>query len=176
MYKIDILLKQNQKVFHTQDLALLWGIINKNTLYTTIKRYVNKGVLIPIHKGFYSTIPVQNIDPIRVGVGFLHTYAYLSTETILLKSGIIFQDMKIITFISDKSTSFSIGKNDYKSRKMSDCYLNNDCGLERKDGIFYASPERAVADMLYFNPKQYFDNKKEIDWKKVKKIQKEVGY
>ena len=40
MYKIDVLLKQDQKVFHTQDLALLWGIINKNTLYTTIKRYL----------------------------------------------------------------------------------------------------------------------------------------
>jgi hypothetical protein len=39
-----------------------------------------------------------------------------------------------------------------------------------------ANIERAVADLLYFNSNYYFDNKKRIDWKKVKKIQKEVGY
>lgn len=37
MYRIDKLLKANQKLFHTKDIYLLWGITNKNTLYTTIK-------------------------------------------------------------------------------------------------------------------------------------------
>ena len=34
--KLNILLKHPQNLFHTKDLALLWGIKNTNTLYTTI--------------------------------------------------------------------------------------------------------------------------------------------
>jgi hypothetical protein len=33
-----------------------------------------------------------------------------------------------------------------------------------------------VADMLYFNPKYYFDLAESIDFEKVAVIQKEVGY
>jgi len=39
-----------------------------------------------------------------------------------------------------------------------------------------ASLERAVADILYFNPTYYFDAHNIIDWTKVKNIQKEIGY
>ena len=61
MYKIDKLLKLNRDLYHTGDLGVLWEITNKNTLYTTIKRYVQKGILIPIHKGLYATKPLDKI-------------------------------------------------------------------------------------------------------------------
>ena len=64
MYKINKLLQAPTKLFHTQDLALLWGISNRNTLYTQIKRYVQKSILHPIHKGFYATV-----NPDRIGFG-----------------------------------------------------------------------------------------------------------
>ena len=56
MYRISELIKLDHKIYHSNDLAILWGITNKNTLYTTIKRYVQKGVLTPIDRGLYSTI------------------------------------------------------------------------------------------------------------------------
>jgi hypothetical protein len=43
-------------------------------------------------------------------------------------------------------------------------------------GIFMASTERAVADMLYFNPKYHFDIPESINFDTVKSIQKEIGY
>ena len=79
MNKVNILLKQNRLVFHTTDLGLLWKIDNKNTLLTTIKRYVKKGILIRIHKGLYTTKPVDELDPYEVGVAYVHQYAYVST-------------------------------------------------------------------------------------------------
>jgi hypothetical protein len=37
-----------------------------------------------------------------------------------------------------------------------------------------ALPERAVADLLYYNPKAYFDAP--LNWKKIQRIQKKIGY
>src|SRR3990167_5365018 len=137
MYKIDKLLKQDRQLFHTTDLALLWEMDNKNTLYTTIKRYVQKGILIPIHKGFYSTVPTDHIDPIEVGIGALHRFAYVSCESILVEAGIIFQKDQYISLISDVSRTFSIGENRYRVRKIKQSILFNDCEIINKSGIFF---------------------------------------
>lgn len=176
MYRIDTLLKQDQKLFHTKDLALLWGIENQNTLYITISRYIKSGVLIPIHKGYYSTIPLSQLSPVRIGVGYLHRYAYQSCENVLIKAGIIFQKQNYITLISDVSKKFIVTGHQFLVRKMNDQYLYNNSGIEYTDGTFTATTERAVSDMLYFSPNYHFDNRQGIDWKKVQTIKKEVGY
>ena len=168
MYKIDKLLKLNRDLYHTGDLCVLWEITNKNTLYTTIKRYVQKGILIPIHKGLYATKPLDKIDPILLGLAVIHDYAYVSCETVLAKEGLINQIVFPITLVSGKSQKFSAGGNHYVVRKLALKYLYNPKGI--------GTSERAVADMLYFRPSYHFDGENMIDWKKVKFIQKEVGY
>lgn len=176
MYRINSLLKQDQKLFHTADLALLWKIDNKNTLYTTIKRYVRSGILLPIHKGFYSTVPLHQLDPVRIGQGFLHTYAYLSGETILVQAGIIFQDLPYFTLISNRSTTFSVGGYSFKVRAIKPAILHNPYGIDYRHNHWVANTARAVADMLYFNPKVHFDNPQGIDWEKVSTVQQHVAY
>lgn len=176
MYRLNILLKQDQKLFHTSDLAILWRMKNKNTLYTTIKRYVQKGILIPIHKGFYSTIPLDQIDDARLGIGYLHRFAYLSCETVLVKAGVIFQKVYPITLVSDISKKFKIKNRYYSVRKLKNSFLHNNIGINNINGVNAAIPERACADILYFNPHFQIDAKKMLNWKKVRNIQKEVGY
>ena len=174
--KLNILLKHSQNLFHTKDLALLWDIKNTNTLYTTIQRYVKNGILIRVQKGFYSKISLDKLDPIKLGMAFLHSFCYLSAESILVKEGIIFQSMPCITLISDKSTKFKIGNYSYVSRQMKDEFLFNEAGIIEKDNIKQATLERAIADIIYYNPNYYFDASNLINWKKVRKIQKEVGF
>lgn len=174
--KIAKLAKLGDSVFHTQDLANLWQIKDPNTLYIQIKRYVDKGILHRIYKGFYSIKPISEIDPFLLGVKALHEYCYVSTETVLSLKGIIQQNISQITLISSQSKKFKIGKNRYYSRKLSDKYLFNSAGIIKKNGINFAGAERAIADMLYFNPKAYFDAENLINWKKVRDIQKEIGY
>ena len=176
MYKIDVLLKQNRKLFHTSDLSILWGTDNLNTLYTTIKRYIERGILIPVHKGLYSVIPLDQLDPIVLGMIALHTYAYVSCETVLTNSGINFQSGEATTLVSSVSKRFSLAGHTYIVRKMTDRFLYNDAGVQRLDGVLTASLLRAVTDMLYFHPTAYFDNPKSIDWKAVHALQKEVGF
>jgi hypothetical protein len=176
MYKIDKLLKLDQKLFHTQDLAVLWEITNKNTLYTVIKRYMAKGVLIPIYKGLYSTVSLSQLSPERLGVALIHKYTYLSCETILAREGIIFQSVYPLTFVSSSPQKFQVGNLFYSFRQMKPEFLFNQTGINNVNGILIATAERAIADMQYFNPRYYFDSVNRINWKAVKLIQKQVGY
>lgn len=174
--KIDKLLKSSQDLFHTQDLALLWGIENRNTLYTTVKRYVERGILIRIKKGFYSKVPLEQLDPVKVGMSFLHSFCYLSTESILSREGVISQSIPYFTLVSNKSKKFEIRNYFYIARQMKDEFLFNEVGVLEKDGIKEAVLERAVADMTYYSSSYHFDAPNLVDWKKLEKIKKEVGY
>ncbi len=176
MYRINELIKFDRKLYHTNDLAILWGIANKNTLYTTVKRYVKKGILIPVFKGLYTTVPISQLDPGALGQAIIHNKTYLTTESVLAREGIIAQTTYMYTFVSSLSKKVTVGNMIFLYRKLNDIYLNNPAGVEAKDGYYTATIERAVADMLYFNPKYHFDMYDSINWEKVKSMQKEVGY
>ena len=168
--------KLNEEVFHVDDLAALWQIKDKNTLHTTLKRYNQQKLLFRIYRGLYSIKPINKVNPFLLGVKALHAYAYISAETVISISGIITQDIRSITLISNKSKRFNIGEYDFYSRKLSERFLYNPAGIEIVNGVKTASLERAIADLLYYNPKYFFDADSNISWKKVKAIQAEVGY
>lgn len=156
--KQDLLLKSGCRLFHTQDLAVLWGVHNRNTLYTTIKRYVQNGILIKIIKGLYSTVPLSHIDKYALGSALIHKFCYVSCETILAQEGVINQDIIPITFVSSVSQRIEINGTEYVYRRLKPEILFDPIGVEKRDGYFTASRRRAISDMLYFNPKYYFDN------------------
>lgn len=168
--------KLNQTVFHAKDLANLWQIKNPNTLYTTIQRYVQKGLLFRIYKGFLAIKPLNQINPLLLGIKALHRPAYISGETILSQAGIIQQNINCVTLISSVSKKFSIGQYHYHCRCLSDKFLHQNIGIIKKNDINTATINRAIADMLYFNSKTYFDATQLINWQKVKEIQKQIGY
>ena len=170
------LVRMNELILHIEDLANIWKIKNKNTLHTTLKRYVKKSFLYHIYRGFYSLDVIDKIPPYLLGAKALHEYCYISTESVLIKNGIVQQKENYITFVSSKSKKFKIGDNYFYSRQMNDQYLFQDVGIIKKDGVNMATTERAVADLLYFNPSFYFDANNNINWKEVKKIQKIIGY
>lgn len=174
--KLDQLLKSDQKLFHTQDLALLWDINNRNTLYTAIKRLLKRGVLIAVKKGLYSVLPLDQIDIVRLGPALIHQFCYLSTETVLAKEGIISQKVYPVTFVASLSRKIKQDNNLFVFRKLKTQYLFCPEGITQEGGVYIAGKERAVADMLYFNPKYYFDNSSLVDWEKVSGIQRKVGY
>lgn len=169
-----ILLQQNKRIFHTQDLAILWNITNKNTLYTTIKRYIDRHILFPIQKSLYSTVPPEQVNPIALGLAALHRPAYCSCETVLIRAGYLNQVISEITFVSEQSKQFIVGGHRYRSRQLSDAFLYNPIGIEKNNGVAIASPERAAADLLYFNPRVHFDAP--VDWARIKQLQKKIGY
>jgi predicted transcriptional regulator of viral defense system len=171
------LAKLGETLFHADDLANLWSIANKNTLHVTLKRYVDQGLFFRIYKGFYSLKPLSQINPLLLGQKALHRYAYVSTETILAEKGIMLQSLNTITLVSSRTKRFTIGTNQYLSRTLSDKFLYQTSGiLTGENGLRTASVERAVADMLYFNPLVLLDGAHLVEWKKVWHLQEELGY
>ena len=165
-----------EEVFHIRDLANLWEIRDKNNLHTTLKRYAQKGLLFRIYRGFYAIKPLEQIEPWILGIKAVHCFAYIGTETILFRDGIINQKLNFITMLSSKSKNFTLGNNFYSSRQLDDKYLYNPAGIIKENNIQISTAPRAIADLLYFNPQYYFDNNSLINWPEVKKIQKLLGY
>jgi len=174
--RFAMLARLGEVVFSMQDLANLWDITNKNNLHTTLKRYCQQGLIFRVFRGLYAIKPLLNVDPFVLGLRAAGEFAYLSTESTLVREGIIQQSLAQITIVGQKSQRFAILQNEFRVRQLADQYLFNPAGIVEKDGIRLATTERAVADLLYFNPKAFFDGSQHIDWKKVKKIQTEIGY
>lgn len=174
--RIAVLARQPHPIFHAHDLYLLWGLKNKNTLYTLLKRYAQRGLLFRVYKGLYSLLPIKKLDPLLLGVKALHGFAYVSTETVLVREGIISQVDYATTLVSASSRHFQIGPHSFRSRQLRDSYLYNPAGIFEEDGILRATVERAVADLLYFNPNAYLDGYNRINVKKLHDLQREIGY
>jgi predicted transcriptional regulator of viral defense system len=170
------LARMGEVVFHARDAAVIWGITNTNTLHTILSRYARAGLLFRLHNGLYSIKPLRELDPLLIGSKAIHGFCYASTETILARAGIIGQQVSRITFAGRVSRQFQLAGHNFRLRRLADKYLFNDAGILREGHVRIASPARAIADMLYFNPRYHFDASAHIDWSAVNRIQRDVGY
>lgn len=174
--KLQLLLQSDQKLFHTQDLALILGIKNRHNLRVTISRYIKKGILKPVYRGLYSTVPIQKLDKYKLGTAFIHKFSYLSLQSIFELHGVINQSVYGVTYISSVSKTIVFNNTRFVYKQMNLKFLLNPEGIALENGIYKASLERAVCDMNYFNPKFYFDSPDLINWDRVAEIKEIVGY
>ncbi len=172
--RISQLVSTQQPLFHTNDLAALLNIQNTNTLRVTLHRLERSGVLHRIWRGLYSILPMERLDPLLLGSACLHRFCYLTTESVLRDEGVILQSTHAITFASGVSRTFEIGGHRFVSRRLHPRFLHNQAGIQKVGGIFRAMLERAIADMLYFDPWYSFD--RPVDWQRVRSLQKTIGY
>lgn len=177
MYRIKELLASGRVLFHTNDLALLLDISNRHSLHVAIHRYLKQGILYSVHRGLYAIRPLDTIDPRLLGMAVIHRYCYLSCERILADEGIIPQQIYGYTFVTSQTKMVTVGTHIFRFRTLADRFLFHPAGVYVDVvGVRMATTARAIADLLYFNPKYALDTHDFIDWKAVKEIQKEVGY
>lgn len=174
--KQKILLQTNQRLFTTSDLALLWDIQNRNTLIKTIQRYTKRGILFKIYKGLYSTLPQKDLDKYELACAIGGPFSYVSAETVLVKHGIILQDVKKVTLFGKKQKEITIGDTTYLCRYLNVRFLLNRSGINDEKGYSVATVERALADIRYINPKFFVDNDISVNEKEIIKLSKEIGY
>lgn len=174
--KTKNLLQKNQRIFSASDLALIWEIDNRNTLLKTIQRYIDRGILFRIYKGLYATLPLDQLNKYELGCAIGGPFSYISAESVLVKEGLIMQDLKKVTLFGKKGKEIEVGGHIFLCRYLNDKYLLNRVGIDDRQGYAIASVSRAVSDLRFVNPKFFIDNTLSFDDKEVAKISREIGY
>lgn len=167
---------QNKRVFRNSELALLWGITNRNTLHTTLTRYQTREVLYRLTRGVYSVLPINKLNPYEIGCAISGPLSYISTETVMANSGIINQSVYTITLMGSKHKEFTVNDQKYLCRFLNPNFLVNRTEILEHNGYAIASDIRAVADIKHIQPKYYIDQGNQLNKVELEKLQKEIGY
>lgn len=154
------LARSGQTVFRTADLALYWGIGDKDYLKNKVYRLVKSGELIRLKNGLFAW--AQDYDPF-LAANKLVCPSYVSLQTVLAQAGAIFQYDSAIHSIAQISTEKKIGATRFVYRKIRDDILFQKKGVILRDNASIASPERAFLDWLYLNPSINVDNWDALD-------------
>lgn len=170
------LVRQNKRIWRIPELALLWNMKNKLSLYTTLRRYQKRGLLYKLTAGLYSFLPFEKLDPLEVGVTAAGSLAYVSTETVLVKAGVISQTINRITLVGKKRKEWRIQDQEYLCRYLNPKYLVNREGIIPATGYDIASDLRAAADLRHILPYYHFDGLRLLNKKQLITIERTVGY
>ena len=156
--KIDLVLtiyQDNRTIFRLNDIAMLSGETNFQSLNKKLNYHVRTGKLQNPRKGIYAK-PDYNREELACT---LYTPSYISLEFVLRKAGILFQYNSAITVVSYLSRSIEVENQTLQYHKIKGELLVNTTGILRLNNqINIATAERAFLDLLYLNVRYHFDN------------------
>lgn len=168
--KVNLVLtlyKDNRTVFRLNDIAMLAGEANFQSLNKKLNYYVRTGKLQNPRRGLYVK-PNYHHEELACTV---YTPSYISLEYVLQKAGIIFQYDSRITSVSYLSRNIEVDNREYRFRKIKGGILVNTMGVASQDNqISMASAERAFLDLLYLEKEYYFDNLSPLNKELVYKL------
>jgi hypothetical protein len=149
------------------DIALLVGETNFQSLNKKLNYYVRRGKLDNPRKGIY-TKPEYNPEELAC---LIYTPSYISLNYVLQKAGVVFQYDSGITAVSYLSRSFKVDETTLIYHKIKGEVLVNTSGINRLENqVNIASTERAFLDIMYLNTEYYFDNLNSLSKKSIYKL------
>ena len=114
---------------------------------------------------------MQKRENFQANIIFLLKNLQISLEYVLARTGVTFQFSDEITSISYQTRTIEVDGRAYSFRKINPIIWTNMQGIEQRDNIAIATPERAFLDMMYLSSGQcYFDNLHPLNKKKVQKL------
>ncbi len=147
--------KDKRTVFRLNDIAMLVGESDFQSLNKKLNYAVRTGKLQNPRKGIY-TKPDYSTEELACSV---YTPSYISLEYVLQKAGIIFQYDSRIQVVSYLSRNIDVENQAYVFRKIKSSVLVDTTGIIRQiNHVNIASAERAFLDLLYLDKNYYFDN------------------
>lgn len=159
--------KESRTVFRLNDISMLTGDTNFQSLNKKLNYYVRTGKIINIRKGIYVK-PDYNPEELAC---IIYTPSYISLEYVLQKAGIIFQYDPGISVVSYLNRGIEINNRIFRFRKIKGEILVNIAGINRQENnVNIASKERAFLDLMYLSPKFYFDNLKPLNKRAIYKL------
>lgn len=141
---IKTLERLNKPFYSLADIEKITGVSRKS-IYVTLNRLVEKGILERIGTGIYRLFTA--IVPVEKIAGSLYMPNYLSFESALSRHGILNLVPYTLTFATTRKTKrFILEGRDVEFRQIKkDLFW----GYEMQGGIYVAKPEKAFLDLVY---------------------------
>lgn len=152
--------------FNTKSIALLLNEKRDLLLTKKLNYYVQKGLLLNPRKGIYTKIN-PNMEELA---GLVFVPSYISLQYVLQKAGVVFQYDSAITSVSYLNREIEMCGKTFRYNQVKKEIAYNLEGIERRDNINIATPERALLDMMYLNSECYFDNIDGINKRKIAQL------
>ena len=158
------LLNKTETVFSAQEMSLLYPHISPVNLTRRLSYLVKTGQLRKVRRGFFTKEKYEFFELANK----IYKPSYISLETVLEKSGIVFQVYnKTVFLVSYLSRKLKIEGRDIIYRKVANSILFNPEGIEVKNNYSIATKERAFLDTVFLNRNYHFDNLGVLDWEKA---------
>ena len=141
---IKTLERLNKPFYSISDMEKITGLSRKS-LYVTLKRLVDSGILDRIGTGIYRTFTAKPSTEIIAASLYLPNY--LSFESALSRHGVLNLIPYTVTFASTRKTKrLTIEGRDVEFRQIKkDIFW----GYDMQGGIYVAKPEKAFLDLVY---------------------------
>lgn len=150
-------------VFTPKDLALLWQETNSDNLKSKASYYVKQGALMRLTRGVFAKDKHYNSKELATS---LYAPSYISFETVLRESGIIFQHYDSVFVAGPVTKTIILGNTAVAFRRLKKSVLFNSTGITNEGTYSIATAERAFLDIIYLYPDYYFDNLTSLNWEK----------
>lgn len=141
---IKTLERINKPFYSIADIEKITGVSRKS-IYVTLNRLVEKGILERIGTGIYRLFTAKvSVEKIA---GSLYMPNYLSFESALSRHGILNLVPYTLTFATPRKTKRSV----IEGRDVEFRQIKKDLfwGYEMQGGIYVAKPEKAFLDLVY---------------------------
>ena len=164
---LEVVLNSSRSVFNVQSLRMLTECEDSQKLTKSLHYYVKEGKISNPRRGIYTK---ATYDEQEMACSLFRP-AYISLEYVLQRAGVVFQYDDTVTCVSYLNRIAEVDEKIYQFRIINPELWIGMEGIEQKDNILIASPERAFLDMVYLSAGNcYFDNLHPLSKTKVKQL------
>ena len=152
---LEAILSSRRTVFTMQSLSMLSECADSQKLAKSLHYYASEGKIRNLRKGIYTKLEYDEQEM----ACSLFRPSYISLEYVLGHSGVLFQWDETVTCVSYLSRQIEVDNRAYQFRKINPELWIGMEGIEQRDNVAIASPEKAFLDMVYLSGGNcFFDN------------------
>jgi len=164
---IQTILNSSRTVFTIQSLMMMSGLQDSKKITKSMHYYATEGKVLNLRRGIYAKLRYEVQEMACV----MYRPSYISMEYVLQRAGVVFQWDESITCVSYLSRTVEVEGRVYRYRKINPELWIGMEGIEQRENIAMAVPERAFLDMMYLSAGNcFFDNLRPLSVKRIREL------
>jgi len=164
--RLKILTDSGKTVFSVGDIQSLWQS-SALTTKISLKRMLDKNLVVRLAKGYYALHENYNIYELA---NTIITPSYISLDSALFYHQIAFQVSSCVSSVALLNYQKEIQEKTFIYYAMKEPLFFNLAGVEYKNNLAVALPERAILDGFYFGLLPNIDNFNKINASFLKEL------